>query len=169
MVFLLISFLHQAKRKVLLTQVIPCTPLIRTVDVSYSLYPSDKNLHPPIRMLTQVIPYTPPKNLHTPHVRTTLPCFERSSLPAEPFPCASHSPSSRSSLPAGAEIKASRNRKTRPILDNPPAKFARNAVSRQDFQMPYKSSTPRQSFTNFLPLHSPLHLGSRQEQQQLNK
>ena len=101
--------------------------------------------------------------------KITLPCFERSSLPAEPFPCSSHPLSPRSSLPARAEAEVSRNRKTRLMLDNPPAKFARGAISRQNFQMPYKPSSLRQSFTNFLPLHSSLHLGSRQQQQQLNK
>ena len=64
-------------------------------------------------------------------------------------------------------------------LYNPPAKFTRQIsrllppnfpakVPRQDFQMPYKLSTLRQSITNFLSLQSSLHPGSRQ-QQQLNK
>ena len=137
----------------MLTQVIPYTPLIRTHT-------------PPIKMLTQVAPYTPPKNLHTPYVRTTLPCFERSSLPAEPFPCARHSPY----LVFPPELNQSLQRqRTRPISGSPPAKIARNAVSRQGFQMLYKSLTLHQSFTDLLPLHSPLHLGSRQQRQQLNK
>ena len=149
-----------------MTQVIPCTPLIRTVDASYSLYPSDKNLHPP-------------KNLHTPYARTILPRFKRPSFPAEPFPYARHSLLPRPNLPAGIEIEASGDREPdQPLIALPPNSFtvqfpaktskcftshsALTSLPRAPYRYtPLYISAPKHSEHLYKSSHSPLRLKTR--------